>query len=91
MFVFVNWSEGHLVCQNAEYFYLQIAFCTFQVNTLNREVMSEFRDIFSKIQNDTKVRAVVISSSKPDCFVAGADVTYVFFTAVLLVKLLVKN
>lgn len=48
------------------------------MNTLNREVMSEFRDIVGKIQNDPKVRAVVISSAKPDCFIAGADVAYVF-------------
>ena len=52
---------------------------TFQVNTINREVLSEVKEIFGKIQNDSKVRAVVISSSKPDCFTAGADVTYVFF------------
>ena len=50
----------------------------FQVNTLNREVMSEFREIVAKIQNDSKVRAVVISSSKPECFIAGADIAYAF-------------
>ena len=48
------------------------------MNTLNREVMSEFREVFGKIQNDSKVRAVVISSAKPECFIAGADITYAF-------------
>jgi len=47
------------------------------VNTINREVLSEFKDVLGKIQNDSKVRAVVISSTKPDCFIAGADITYV--------------
>ena len=64
-------------------------YCTFQVNTFNREVVEEFREIFGKIKNDPKVRAVVVSSAKPDCFVAGADIAYVFkdlcefFSAVL--------
>jgi len=52
--------------------------CMWQVNTINREVLSEFREIYGKIQSDPKVRAVVISSSKPDCFLAGADVACVF-------------
>jgi len=42
--------------------------------------MSEFREIVGKVQGDPKVRAVVVSSSKPDCFIAGADVAYVFWS-----------
>jgi len=56
------------------------ALCVRQVNTINREVLSEFKDVLGKIQNDSKVRAVVISSTKPDCFIAGADITYVLST-----------
>ena len=48
------------------------------MNTINREVLEEFREIFSKIHNDPKVRAVVVSSAKLDCFVAGADIKCVF-------------
>lgn len=46
----------------------------FQVNTLNNEVSTEFRDVIKKIQNDNLVKAVVLISSKPDCFIAGADI-----------------
>jgi len=46
----------------------------FQVNTLNEAVSTEFRDVIKKIQNDKAVKAVVLISSKPDCFIAGADI-----------------
>lgn len=45
-----------------------------KVNTLNNEVSTEFRDVIKKIQNDNLVKAVVLISSKPDCFIAGADI-----------------
>jgi len=47
------------------------------VNTINREVLNEFKEVAGKIQNDPNVRAVVISSAKPDSFIAGADIAYV--------------
>ena len=54
------------------------------MNILSRELMNEFREIFGKIQSDPNVRAMVLSSSKPDCFIAGADITYVFTVLLFL-------
>jgi len=54
-----------------------ISHCAPQVNIINREVLSEFKDVASKIQIDPNVRAVVISSAKHDNFIAGADIEYV--------------
>ena len=48
------------------------------MNTINREVLSEFKEIAGKIQNDPSIKAVVISSAKPDNFIAGADIAYVY-------------
>ena len=47
------------------------------MNTLNKEVTTEFRDVMQKIQNDSSVKAAVVISAKPDCFIAGADIGYV--------------
>jgi len=47
------------------------------VNTINLEVLNEFKEVASKFQNDPNVRAVVVSSAKPDSFIAGADIAYV--------------
>ena len=45
-----------------------------QVNTLTREVMTEFSDIMGKAQSDAAVKSVVVISAKTDCFIAGADI-----------------
>ena len=44
------------------------------MNTLNKEVLDEFRGIFSEIQENKSVKSAVLISSKPGCFVAGADI-----------------
>eukprot|EP00967_Tisochrysis_lutea_P137538 scaffold246913_cov28-Tisochrysis_lutea.AAC.2 len=41
---------------------------------MSKELLKEFEDVSSKIHNDPKVRAVVLMSSKPGSFVAGADI-----------------
>jgi len=48
-----------------------------QVNTLNQEVMKEFTDVMKQVQADPAVKAVVLISSKSDCFIAGADIRFV--------------
>ena len=45
-----------------------------KVNTLNQDLMSEFKEVMSSVKTDDKVKAVVIVSAKPDCFIAGADI-----------------
>jgi enoyl-CoA hydratase/long-chain 3-hydroxyacyl-CoA dehydrogenase len=45
-----------------------------KVNTLNRELISEFREVMAKVQNDANVKAIVLVSAKTDCFIAGADI-----------------
>ena len=44
---------------------------------LNRSIMGEFEEILNKVNNDGTVKAAVLISGKPDCFIAGADITYV--------------
>jgi len=44
------------------------------VNTLRDTFAAEFDEEFGRIATDPKVRAVVLTSGKPDGFVAGADV-----------------
>ena len=46
----------------------------FQVNSLNKEVLTEFNEIYNQIERDPAVKAVVLISSKTDCFIAGADI-----------------
>ena len=37
---------------------------------------TEFSQVFDEIQNNPHINAVVLISSKPDCFIAGADIRY---------------
>ena len=49
--------------------------CVFnQVNSLSKALQKEFKEVFSEIQGNEKVSSVVIISSKPGCFIAGADI-----------------
>ena len=52
---------------------IKLPYC--QVNTLSREVLGEFEEILGKIQSDPVVKSAVLVSGKPDCFIAGADIT----------------
>ena len=45
------------------------------VNALNHEVMSALKDVFSKLREESEVRAVIITGSGEKAFVAGADIT----------------
>lgn len=46
-----------------------------QINTLNYEVMTELENILNNIDNDSVIKSIVLISGKPDCFIAGADIT----------------
>ncbi|XP_069881270.1 trifunctional enzyme subunit alpha, mitochondrial [Dipodomys merriami] len=45
-----------------------------KVNTLNEEVQSEFQEVMNEIWSNDQIRSAVLMSSKPGCFVAGADI-----------------
>ncbi|XP_054152913.1 trifunctional enzyme subunit alpha, mitochondrial-like [Oppia nitens] len=45
-----------------------------RVNSLSREVMSDAEAVFNEISTSSAV-GVVLISGKPDCFIAGADIT----------------
>lgn len=45
-----------------------------KVNTLNKEVQSEFVEVLNEIWANDQIRSAVLISSKPGCFVAGADI-----------------
>jgi enoyl-CoA hydratase / long-chain 3-hydroxyacyl-CoA dehydrogenase len=45
-----------------------------KVNTLSKEFQSEISDYFKTALKDDNVKAMVLVSAKPECFVAGADI-----------------
>jgi 3-hydroxyacyl-CoA dehydrogenase/enoyl-CoA hydratase/3-hydroxybutyryl-CoA epimerase len=45
------------------------------VNTLSRAAMQELDRAFDRLLGDVTLRGLVITSGKPGCFVAGADIT----------------
>jgi 3-hydroxyacyl-CoA dehydrogenase/enoyl-CoA hydratase/3-hydroxybutyryl-CoA epimerase len=47
------------------------------VNILSREVLLEVEELFSEVERDPAIRAVVLASGKKDSFVAGADLDQV--------------
>jgi len=44
-------------------------------NVLNQSFQEEFEQVFTDIAADQSLQGLVFCSSKPDCFVAGADIT----------------
>src|SRR5512134_1812624 len=44
------------------------------VNKLTAAVKTEFEQVFAALQADPAVRAIVLTSGKPDVFIAGADI-----------------
>ena len=44
-------------------------------NVLNNDVALEFDQVFEKIKNDQSLNALIFTSSKNNCFVAGADIS----------------
>ncbi|XP_001605350.2 trifunctional enzyme subunit alpha, mitochondrial [Nasonia vitripennis] len=46
-----------------------------KVNTLNEEVMQEISTILRDVESNPAVRSAVLISGKPNCFIAGADIS----------------
>lgn len=46
-----------------------------KVNSLNAEVVSELESAINKVRDDPALRAAVLISGKPGCFIAGADIS----------------
>ena len=44
------------------------------MNSLNIEVMEEMQALFDQVQTQPDVKAGVLISGKPGCFIAGADI-----------------
>ena len=45
-----------------------------QVNTLSQELHSEFMEVMNEIWSSSQIRSAVLISTKPGCFIAGADI-----------------
>ncbi|NXE29792.1 ECHA enzyme, partial [Ardeotis kori] len=45
-----------------------------KVNTLSKQLNSEFTDVMNEIWANEAVKSAVLISSKPGCFIAGADI-----------------
>ncbi|XP_036922657.1 trifunctional enzyme subunit alpha, mitochondrial [Sturnira hondurensis] len=48
-----------------------------KVNTLNKELQSEFIEVMNEVWANDQVRSAVLISSKPGCFIAGADINMI--------------
>ncbi|XP_007937076.1 trifunctional enzyme subunit alpha, mitochondrial [Orycteropus afer afer] len=48
-----------------------------KVNTLNKELQSEFVEVMNEIWANDQIRSAVLISSKPGCFIAGADINMI--------------
>ena len=45
------------------------------MNTLKADFVDTFTAVFTEVENDPEVKAVVFTSGKKDSFIAGADIT----------------
>lgn len=45
-----------------------------KVNTLSARMSADIRAAMERVESDSNVRAAVLVSAKPDCFIAGADI-----------------
>ncbi|CAD7676431.1 unnamed protein product [Nyctereutes procyonoides] len=48
-----------------------------KVNTLNKELQSEFMEVMNEIWASDQIRSAVLISTKPGCFIAGADINMI--------------
>ncbi|XP_072313744.1 hydroxyacyl-CoA dehydrogenase trifunctional multienzyme complex subunit alpha b [Eucyclogobius newberryi] len=48
-----------------------------KVNTLSVQLQSEMAEVMGEVWADTAVRSAVLISSKPGCFIAGADINMI--------------
>lgn len=46
-------------------------------NVLNRSVSDEFDAILTELETDSAIKGMVLSSTKKDCFIAGADIAMI--------------
>ncbi|KAK0429221.1 hypothetical protein QR680_011259 [Steinernema hermaphroditum] len=46
-----------------------------KVNSLGRALSDDLKQAFDQVERDDAVKSVVLISGKPDCFVAGADIS----------------
>jgi len=44
-------------------------------NVLNKAIQAEFNEVLTDIENDPDIKGVILTSDKPNCFMAGADIT----------------
>ena len=44
------------------------------VNVLSSDMLDDFSQLMDTIENDTEIKAAVLYSEKPDCWIAGADI-----------------
>ncbi len=47
---------------------------TLQVNTLSIQMQSEMKEVMNEVWANNAVQSAVLISSKPGCFIAGADI-----------------
>ncbi|XP_069742664.1 trifunctional enzyme subunit alpha, mitochondrial-like [Narcine bancroftii] len=48
-----------------------------KVNTLSQKLQSDFTEVMNEVWANDAVRSVVLISSKPGCFIAGADINMI--------------
>lgn len=48
-----------------------------KVNVLNNTLMEEMNGIINKVESSADINSVVFISAKPNCFIAGADITMI--------------
>eukprot|EP00096_Caligus_rogercresseyi_P012963 TRINITY_DN562_c0_g1_i1.p1 TRINITY_DN562_c0_g1~~TRINITY_DN562_c0_g1_i1.p1 ORF type:complete len:763 (-),score=220.08 TRINITY_DN562_c0_g1_i1:295-2583(-) len=48
-----------------------------KVNSLNTEVLEEMKTLYGRLSSDESVKGIVLMSGKPDCFIAGMDISMV--------------
>lgn len=54
-----------------------------QVNTLSERMQAEMTDVMNEILANAAVKSAVLISSKPGCFIAGADIKSVWLRGFL--------
>lgn len=47
-----------------------------QVNTLSVQMQNEMTEVMNEVWANNDVKSAVLISSKPGCFIAGADIKY---------------
>lgn len=52
----------------------QTGYFTLQVNTLSIQMQNEMTEVMNEVWENNAVKSVVLISSKPGCFIAGADI-----------------